>query len=437
MKKMIVCCVILTWVSFVKAGPKAMLSLKEAVEIALSSNPDIRKSALQRTGEEYDLEVTAEQWSPQWQWRSQIESNKQSTALHMGYQLPWGTQINSSVGQGTTTPFALQVTQPLLKGQGKKTTLAPLFMAEEQAKLAEWQRVQQISDLLTQVISQYRQLQLLKKQIDIQKRLVEQAEKSIKNIELRIKAGRNPDNDKLQAQLEVMRQTQSLSETERLAEQVKNGFDVLLGQTEGSWTTVEDFQERDLPLSDLSTYQEYAEEHHPQLQQLKIQATINERAMWVAKDALKWDLSAVGSVSSDLEGIYGGLQLTVPLGNKKTQRQALVRVALEKKQWEITVAQTQQTIGYHIKNAWQEVQAKARQRALSQESLKIARASLVAVEQKFNTGRTASFELVAMQQQLQQIEVEAISMTLLYYDAMTQLEAASGMILKDLDKQHG
>ena len=462
MIKVVVWLLLSGWVSSLYAEEGDVLTLSRAIETALTANPDLRKTALQRTGEEYDLEVTAERWDPQWQWRSQVERWEQSgdrtqevgTELHMGYQLPWGTQIESSVGQGVETQFSVQVTQPLLKGQGKKTTLAPLFMAQEQYKISEWQRAQQTIDLLTQVISQYRQLQLLQKQIEIQKRLHEQAQKSVHNIELRIEAGRNPDNDKLQAQLEVMRQAQALSEAERLAEQAKNGFELLLylkvgarhDSPELSWSRVEDFQEPDVQLSDLSVYQEYALAHHPQLQQLKIQADMNERELWVAKDALKWDLSAVGSVSwagigdpvtqpdnledvmvSPEERYYAGLRLTVPLGSKKTQKQALVRANLAKEQWEISYAQAQQTIAYNIKNAWQEVQAKARQRELSQESLKLARASLSAVQQKFDTGRTASFELVAMQQQLQQMELEAISVTIAYYNAFTLLKSACGM----------
>lgn len=419
----------LSSVLFIWGSASSAFTLGQAIETALIHNPEWRKTALQREGEEYDLEVTAAQWTPQWQWRSEIDGLTQEagTTLQMGYQLPWGAQIESRVGQGSESQFLLQVTQPLLKGRGKKSTLAPLFRSTAQYKISEWQRVQQKIELLTQVSVQYRHLQALALQIDIQKQLCEQAHKSLEQIELRIAAGRNPENDKLQAQLEVMRQIQSLNEAERSQEQAVNDFGLLLGRPLEE--PIESFSETERVLAALKTYQDYALLHHPQLQQMAIQAEMNDRDQWLAKDALLWDLNVVGQVSS-LDRYYGGVNLTVPIGNKKTQRQALVKAHLEREQWEISSRQWQQTVAYTIQNAWQEVQAKERQRSLSLESLKLARASLEAVQQKFNAGRTASFELVLMQQQLKQMELEVISVTLAYYNAFTALEAACGMILE-------
>jgi outer membrane protein TolC len=426
-----------------------VLTLPEAIQRALTYNIDLRQAQLQRTLDAYDITVTREQLSPKWQWQSQLNAwqNHPShgaattqtaahTHLDMDYQLPWGTRVESQVGdQGAS----LEVRQPLLKNRGRVIHEASLFFSEERDRLSQIQLEQQKRTLITQVILYYRHVQQGQMKIAAKLDLSEQDKISVAHIDARIEAGRTPENDRIQAEFEVTRSLHGLTEAEQLLARAKQELGLLIGLPMHNTYQVEPFHTETLMLQPLNFYQEYAVTHHPDFQQLLVEASILDRERSLAENELKWDLNMLGRVSFD-NGItslsssatpesqyFAGIEFKVPFGQTKTRKQALFKNKVAHERWHMQHQKVEQQLLKNVVEAWQEVQSLKRQLTLSEQSLVLARASLDATQQKFEAGRAASFELVAIQQQLQQAELQHIHAQIAYQNSVIWLQYASGM----------
>ncbi len=426
-----------------------VLTLSDAIQRALTHNIDLRQAQLQRTLDVYDISVTREQLSPKWQWQSQLNAwqnhPSQGTAttqtaahthLNMDYQLPGGARVESQVGdQGAS----LEVRQPLLKNRGRIIQEASVFFSEERNKLGQIQLEQQKRTLITQVILYYRQVQQGTMQIAAQQDLSEQAKQSLARINARIEAGRTPENDRIQAEFEITHSLHGLTEAEQGLARAKQELGWLIGLPVHSIYLVEPFHTETLTLQPLNFYQAYAMAHHPDFQQLSVEASILNRERSLAENELKWDLNILGRVSFDtgLAGLsssatpesqyFAGIEFKVPFGQTKTRKQALFKNKVAHERLSMQYQKIEQQLLKNVAEAWQEVQSLKRQLTLSEQSLELARASLEATQQKFEAGRAASFELVAIQQQLQQAELQHIHAQIAYQNSVVWLQYTSGM----------
>ena len=431
-----------------KAEPQPILSLEQCLQIALQHNAALQQSYLQQQGALIDEDALKERWSPFWQWESQASRYQQSSqeggatknsaesGLHMHYELPWGGSLGSRVT--TDSDWSVDVHQPLRRGMGSKVAKAPLIFAEQQQKMLHYQIAQQQIDLIQQVISAYRRIQQLERQVNLQQGVVHLAKQNLSAVELRIQAGRVAPNDRFQVAFDVSQQENALKQYQESYQQAREELWLLIGLPAHTEAYFEAFEPtKALPL-EWATY-ERAIEHHPQWEQLQVQKATLEQQQWLAKDSLKTDLNLVGRSSLKREPGMGfgnsgkpdyfvGIQWKVPLNHSKTQRQSLMQVNLMEKQWTLQADYLRHSLLKSVHQAFEEVKLKAEQRILSHEALTWAQKSLLATQQKFEAGRSASFELVAMQQQLQAAEMQAIESDMAYENALTALDAAAGVL---------
>ncbi len=438
----------------------AVLSLEEAVRSALGANPALKQSALQAMATQVDVEVAEELLKPSMQWQTQVDVGSEywvpetirrrqgSTGFNLRSVLPWGlvvegdaryalqgirstTDVEDVTQEGTALTLSLK--QPLLKGRGSAVTQAPVSAARDQYHLFLLQQEKAKTEVIVDVILGYRQLQQLRMQSKIQADLLSQAQKSLKDITLRIAVGRTPENDRIQAEFQVNRQEKSMYQALAASYRAERALKILIGLPKESALALEDFQVKDdHPLKAYDFYRDQALEHHPLIRQLHIQDRQVAQQKLLAKDALKWGLDLLGSAGMTVDRktrYLAGIQWTVPMGQNKTRQQALVKAGLAEEAWSITRKEIQQQVEQAVENAWQLVQESEKERVLSTQALALARQSWLATEQKFSAGRAASFELVAIEQQWQEAEVNHVAAEIAAENAKTALEAASGVLL--------
>lgn len=431
-----------------------VLSLKQAIQIALKQNASLKQAYLQQAGAVVDVDAEKERRTPFFQWHSQASHYQQSksegggqqqnanTALHMHYDLPLGGSVGSRVT--SDSDWSVEVQQPLRRGFGEKVAKSSQIFAEQNQSLVHHQIVQQKIDLIQQVTTQYRQVQQWEKQVELQKGMLVLAKKNLEAVDLRIQAGRIAANDRFQVAFDVLQQENLLKQYEELYQQSRFSLWLLIGlplKTEANLEVFEPSQEE--PLEWL--VYEQALVLHPQWEQMEVQKSMIEQQQWLAKDSLKSSLNLVGRsyMKRDPNALMGGgggsgksdyfvgVEWSVPLNHSKTQRQALMHANIMEEQWEVQANYLQQSLLKSVHQAFEEVKLKAKQRRMSHDSLAWAEKSLLAAQQKFEAGRSSSFELVAMQQQLQAAQLQSLESDIAYENALTQLQAVSGLLGRD------
>ncbi len=438
------------WAATPQNAVPTLLTLEQAIGMALSANPDLRHARLQRSVEQYEIEVAKEQLNPSWQWKSDVNTSstpntggrgrtEANTALDMGMKLPWGAQVGGNVDPNQ---LALELKQPLLKGFGRRVTEAPIFFVTQRDKIGALQWKQDTMRIVMQVIVQYRRVQELDLQRQAERSLCQDAKESLEHIRARIEAGRNPANDSIQAEFELVRSEHTLDMLEQSYERARNELRALIGMPLDASYEIESLQLLETHLEPLEFYKDTAYHRRPDVAQMSIQSDILERERSVAENQLKWDLNVVGRArwgtsedpnNNGRSGLqkpntFAGVELTIPMGQEKTRKAALFKNKIAYQQWQVAHQTLQRQVSLEVENAWNALNAYQRQRQLSEHSLSLARSSLEMTRQKYDAGRAPAFELVHMQQQLEHAERQCISDRIQEHNALTYLHYVSGMI---------
>jgi outer membrane protein TolC len=205
-------------------------------------------------------------------------------------------------------------------------------------------------------------------------------------------------------------------------------------------------QLKPLPTLTLNQVMKMAFQHHMGYQQTKLALEQSKLALKIAENNQLWDLNLAASYSlsgsaknvtgalndivPDTQGDYSvGLNLTVPLGKKLSQKQSLLgaRVALLRARNSLITSE--EDIRLELTRKLEEIKLLWQQIALSKEALKLTKQELENEQVKLNAGSSDNLSLVNANDNLIEAENSYVSIQLAYLNSLTALDSALGITL--------
>ncbi len=216
------------------ADGKLVLSLDNAIRLALANNTDIRidqiaiNTAQNNIYRQYQLfdpvfngsfndQRQKSQTNSELQGASVLNDLSQTTQFAYTQVFPTGTNFQTTfnayrfstnsgfftLNPSVTTYWEFQVTQPLLKNFGTFPNKAPVYIAQRNLRQTQATFQGEVSDILYLVITQYWNVVLNRQAYEVQKKSFEEAEKSYQHDKKALSLGALPPLDIYRSESEV------------------------------------------------------------------------------------------------------------------------------------------------------------------------------------------------------------------------------------------
>lgn len=425
---------------------KLSMTLQEAIILSMRNNPAVQSSLLQRTVDKYSLLVAKREFQPQFtlQFRANYGNNSKPdyrAVPGVSYRSPIGTELSidadSGFVGGQAVATSVTVRQPLLRGFRPKVVLANYHDALDNERINKLNLKNQLISTITNVIQSYHTLVQDYNALEIDELALKDSLRTLRNTEMKIKAGKAAATELTQLQAQVANQKLSITRDKNTIDRDKQSLLILLGldpyadiEIDRS-INIEGFeppsQDRSIALA-MSNNVEY--------QEALISLKQRERQVVVQKDNQLWKLDAVASASETYnQGVFEKdnirdvrLELDIPIDDK-SRKQGLIGAKIGLQQFKIGLADRKRRLMTDVINAVRDLKAQREQIKLAENSVKFSKESLDIAQKKFKHGRTSMFEITSLQQTLTQNKLSLIGQKINYLNTLAQFEQTLGVSL--------
>jgi outer membrane protein TolC len=476
------------------ANGKLVLAIDDSVRLALANNTDIRidrsqidfaLASVQRAHSPFDPVATSSfsdtraKSLPTSSLQGAPIVNNLTQATQMGYQqlFPTGTNfqtffsatkssLNSSfstVNPSIQTVIQFAVTQPLLRNFGLFPNRAPIFIAQSNVKQAHANFTAEVSNIILQVVGDYWSVVLARENLEVQRKSLEEAQKSYDHDKKALSLGALPPLDIYRSESQVASRRVGVIQAEYALKQNADIFRRDIGADLNPSIRALDLDLTDqpapigdLPSTDIATALARALANRPESEAAREQITSDELTIRLAHNSLKPDLELSGwywgnglnsttggggGVDIGLSGslsqsfhfnypTYGAsLSLTLPVRRHSAQAN-LADALISRSRDQYQERRANQSITLEVTNAVHALE----QAKLSMEAAKVAvdlaRDSLHADERKYELGAEPVFFVLDAQTQLAQAELNLIQAQVNFQIAVAQVDHATGDLLE-------
>jgi len=471
---------------------KLVLTLGDSIRLALSNNTDIRldhsqiefaQDNLRRTHGPFDPVATStfadnRAKSPtitQIQGAPVLETLTQTTTLGYSQLFQTGTNFQTSfsanklstndslslLNPSLASNLQFTVTQPLLKNFGLFPNRAPILIAQRNFKQARANFLGEVNDVVLQIVGNYWGVVLARENLTVQKKSLEEAEKSYERDKKALSLGALPPLDIYRSQSQVATRRVGVIQAEYSLKQAEDQFRRGVGADLDPAIRVLDLDltdrpepAGDLPSTDIATALARALANRPELERVHEQLANDELSVRLAHNNLKPDLELSGFYSgngvagnSPVNGntglnnslsqvfhftypAYGAsLSLTLPIRNHNGQAN-LADALVSRTRDQYQERQTNQSITLEVTQAVHSLEEAKLTMEAAKVAVDLARDTLKADERKYELGAEAVFFVLDAQTQLAQAELNLIQAQISYQLAVAQLDHATGDLLE-------
>lgn len=432
-------------------GRARVLSLYDAIALALRGNPTIEVSELQRILDKFGMELIAQAYRVQWSPLT-LTSTLQNRVMPVwaaggGVSLtaPTGTNIalaqtnNLLGGPGNTT---LTVTQPLLQGFGTAFNLVSYRNGIDSERVARLTFKNSVITVVIAVIKAYRSLVAAYNSLDVSRQSLASQEAIVRRAELQVKAGQMAPADLTQQKANIESTRLSVVQSENSLRNAYQSFLSALGLTPSADILIDHAIKIDqVKIPDLPTCIQTALKNNIAYQTQLIQFNITKRALITAQNARKWTLnlvsaatvgaqrSAVGSpiTSSDTNPTLK-LSLSIPIDNiTAKQGEESAKIGIEDAK--INLEQTKEQLVRQVINQWEGIRNQRRQVDIAALGVQLQEKTLANAKLKLKYGRSSVFETNTLETDLLSQQVGLINEKISYLNDATDLYQTMGLTL--------
>jgi outer membrane protein TolC len=472
------------------ANGKLVLALDNSIRLALANNTDIRIDRsqidfaldnLQRAHSPFDpvatssfadsraksLPTSSLQGAP-------LVSNLTQTT-QMAYQqlFPTGTNFQASfsankfstnnsfntVNPSLQTNVQFALTQPLLRNFGLFPNRAPILIAQSNLKQSRANFTAQVNNIVLQVVGDYWSVVLARENLEVQRKSLEEAQKSYDHDKKALSLGALPPLDIYRSESQVASRRVGVIQAEYALKQTADIFRRDIGADLDPAIRALDLDLSDqpapvgdLPTTDIATALSRALTNRPEFEAVREQLASDELGIRLAHNNLKPDLELSGFYSGNglnsspagldigLNGslsqsfhftypTYGAsVSLILPVRRHSAQAN-LADALISRSRDQYQERRTNQSITLEVTNAVHALE----QAKLSMEAARVAedlaRETLHADERKYELGAETVFFVLDAQNQLAQAELSLIQSQVNYQLAVSALDHATGDLL--------
>ncbi|MBS0351111.1 MAG: TolC family protein [Proteobacteria bacterium] len=429
------------------------LTLEDAIVLALRNNPAVRSSRLQRIMDRYALELANYAFEPQFKFSSNVtftqgERTGYNVNPSISLNTPWGTQLslNNTMDLQGHQQEELHIVQPLLRGFGEVNKI-PWLNAQDNEIIARENFKSSIMDMITQVINQYRRVVQDENNLKVEERSLKRAETTANQYQLRVKSGKMAPSELLQEQstlannrLDIMRDRnaaqinyQTLLDTLGLSPNSKLKLDSNIN-----------FKKYRSPSQQEAI--DTALKHNPKYVTSKIGLEATRRALISAKDALRWDLTASGSLNfmrthgsvpviSGFDSLsYSSkptatIEISIPIRDIEA-KSSLVSAQIAYINAQDALEQSRRSLIRDVITSLNDLNSQLQQLNLAEQALVLQRKNLQVEQIKQQYGQTTALNVNIIQDTLLQQEIEYVNSQINYLNSVTAFQNLLGTTLQ-------
>ncbi|MBX7257432.1 MAG: TolC family protein [Candidatus Hydrogenedentes bacterium] len=394
-----------------------------------------------------------------------IENDMDQAQASLQGKIPWGTKYELSFEisdeQSTYNNFVseysggltLSVTQPLLKGRGKKANLARVRIAKNNRKVAETQFEQQVMNTTAEVVKAYWDLVGAHEQAKVRQQSLANAERLLEVNQRRLEIGTGAALEVVQAKASVAQRTGDVISARAQVLAAEDRLKLLLDMRDDENFSAKQIVPTDRPEAEELSLDETvsvktALENRPEMKSanLEIDSATIER-LRAANDMLP-QLDISGSVFQGARGaeaktVFQGvterddnsysLSLTgsVPITNR-SGRGAFEKANQSKRQAEERLKKTMADLTLNVRNAVRNAGTSRILVESSRQARALQETNVDAEEKRLKLGVTTSFEVLRVQEDLATAQVQEVQSIIDFEKALTDLELAEGTLMQRL-----
>jgi len=455
--------------SYKSAYAMQSLSLKEAILLSLRNNPDVCQTKLENVLQKFAIELQQWQFKPHYNFNAVRTTTRTANATSDGaitttqtgiqpgasWLTPYGTQLTFTATNNLTDHYnpgvSLQIVQPLIRGFGRSLVEIALRDALDQGKIGLLNQEQVIQQTITRVIHAWLEIILIEDTISLDRTMLQEAKKSLKQTRLFIKAGKKAAVEELSARAAVANAESILTNDVTQQDSARHILLMAIGLHPSTPITLKHTNIKNLINRYHSfTFNETKEQvlaHDPQYQidQITLHGS-TQRNLQQAKDQTRWQLNLT-LIASSGNGSGGGrdagfnslvngvnetssasLNLNIPIDDQEAKmavssakiaiKQA--EIALREEKWQLETDAID--LLNNVNNAKNAIQLSANTASLEGESRKMTYS-------KYAAGLIDSLELQLSDQQYRNAKQLEVSNRIRYLHALADLDLLTGNTL--------
>ncbi len=463
------------------AGESLPLSLEECVRKALDGNLEIFIQRLNPLMDEEAVRIARGDFDPAVVFNPNYEENStpldaqssvaaggrlstkaRTTSFSSGLEgkFPTGTRYNlglrSSDARNTfnmfreqyTTYWGLDVTQPLLRGFGTESQMAPIRIARVAKNISDEEFSGRVMDVVTRVHDAYYNLVFAIQNRTVQLQALELAAKLLEDNRKRVLIGVMAPLEITLAESGVASREENVIIASQDVSQRMTGLRALispnLSEIQGRPLVPSDLP-RDTPLPERSSDEILVDalEMRPdyraaklEVERQNIQLVYDQQQRWPQVD-LKGTAGFNGvnqdfakSVDTKNERWAVGMAVRIPLPDQAAQGK-LESSRLRKQQVILQLKQVEQTVVVDVSNALDAVDASHKRIKVTQVARRAAEEALAAENSKLRAGTSTSFVVLELQNKLAEVRSREIRALADYSIALAKLHLSTGRTLRE------
>jgi outer membrane protein len=439
--------------------PTKILTLKDAILLALRTNPNVRSAEIKRIADKFALEVAHNKYQPQFAIQGsaifQSGSRPQYLAAPTATWLtPLGTQVqvnyDSTVnlsGSGSSifggSAVTATITQPLLRGFGPAVTLAPLQLAKDTEQVNRLNLKNVVMTAITQVIQSYYQLVQAYNNLIVDQLALKNSLATLQQYKIRIKAGQAAPLSIAPQESQVATQELTVTQDKNNIEQAYQGLLTTLGLDPNSKLTIEKaITIKTVTTPSLKASTQRALENNVAYQQSLYTLKQDEINVLLAKDQQKWQLNLQASKTIALS--QGSSNNVIPVGtntlpgndsvdlnlnipiNNKAQQQVLVDAKVALDQQKIMVDELRRQLEANVMYALQSLNFQVQQIKQAENAVQYADQAFEAEQKKLEYGRSTVLNVTQLRSALTSAKLSLIQQQIGYVNTLSQFEQLLG-----------
>ncbi len=445
-----------------------ILTLKDAVRLAIKNNRSILIATLTRDSDRQNLIIAKDKFNihpnlsfsvdysrkypedfdttDERDYTSKFELNKYfktGGTFSTSYKL---IRISTPPSSYYSSALTMSFTQPFLKGFGKKVASYSLLTSKINDKISIRTYQDAISSVIQSTIIAFRNLVIAQRQFNIVKKSIELSKKLIEINKELVKAGRLAKIDLAETKADLIYNKIQLLNAKNMVENAQLQLVKLLGLNPN--INIKAIPEK-LEIKNISKKKviEITFKNRREYLNALDNVKLAELSLNVAKNNMLWDLNLVASVSSlgnDKSKIIRtfkepfirkdwdfrvGMVLNIPL-SRVVLKSNLIQAKNKLMESKIALQQLKDDILTEIRNLLFKINTAKLQIEHSKALYEVSKVKLNAEIEKYKVGKTSNFQLLSYKSELVQAEINLLSAKINYMNLITQLERAEGILYK-------
>ena len=425
------------------------LNLKDAINLTLENNRDLKRAYLQRIIDRENLAENRAIYIPQLTPTIGLtDSGNISLKSEVDFLVPTGgrfrvtwdgeVKLENINGNSLSQNFRITFEQPLLRGFGATITNIPIVKAELNEDINILELKTRLIDIVSQTINEYRNLVQAQESLKIAQQALDRAKDQLEINRALIEAGRRARVEIIQNQTLVANQELNLFQAENALQNARLDLIRTLDIDRNLEIIATETPETEDIALDREELLELAFANNPNYLIELLNIEIDRLDLLKTKDETRWNLDLkleyinnLGNLNADTNnsGVSLSFNLTRLFFGRRTAERNLIRDRVRLEQSLIDLAERKEDLTIDVENDIRQVNSALQQARQARFAKELALQQLENEREKQRLGRGDLFRLITFEGDLVEAQDRELKAVFGYLNSLTTLRQTLGITL--------